>query len=278
MDEENEYSKEVKTYYSWNDRKFHSMFGFSKNVVHSVWNKFLSYSQQSFLQNHLFWFLYLLKNYDSDDVAAQQFRISRPTYEKWVWKVADELINLDLIKMRDRFVGQKKDCYLIVDTTECLYERDTFGNIQKLFYSGKSKSHSLKYEIGVQIETGNVCWVSGPYRGSSSDITISRQSGIFDQLLQDEWVLADTAYYGEQMFLHPIKNVRNMNDVSLKNFNIQLSSIRETVEHSIGRIKKMKFCTETFRHGWEKHQQCFFIACHLLNLELVDHPVHRSIY
>ena len=126
----------------------------------------------------------------------------------------------------------------------------------------------------VQIETGNFCWVSGPYFGKIADITISHNSGILSKLLPNEHIMSDLGYVGESIFLHPFKG-----DVSSSqhNFNRQLSVVRETMEHSFGRVKKFKFCSEIFHHGCVKHQQCFFILCNLLNLEFFHHPVHKFI-
>jgi len=167
-----------------NDRKWHSMFGFSKDVTNVVWNflKTRSSSHNVFHIRYLLWFFYFLKNYSSDDVGADHFRVARETYEHWIWKVAGELADIHTIFIEDRFRGEKKDCYLIIDSTECPYERNVARSVQRYFYSGKKKHHTLKYELCVQIETGNICWISGPYYGKSADITIARASGILDQL------------------------------------------------------------------------------------------------
>ena len=75
------------------------MFGFSKKTTIEVWN-FLKgrSSHKTFHFRHLLWFFYFLKNYTSDDIGAQMFRVARSTYEEWIWRVADELKHIHTVR------------------------------------------------------------------------------------------------------------------------------------------------------------------------------------
>ena len=62
---------------------------------------------------------------------------------------------------------------MIVDSTECPIQRPC-KVLQEIFYSGKKKKHTLKYEIGVSIQTGLIVWIGGGMTGSTHDLTIAR--------------------------------------------------------------------------------------------------------
>jgi len=51
--------------------------------------------------------------------------------------------------------------FSIVDCTECLIFRSTDDATQRMFYSGKKKTHTLKYEVVVRICDGMIIWVNG---------------------------------------------------------------------------------------------------------------------
>ncbi len=108
---------------------------------------------------------------------------------------------------------------MALDTTECPIQRPSDCIIQRLMYSGKSKKHSLKYEVGVSLHTGAAVWIFGPSPGSIHDPKIARSSGILNILPVWEQVLADKAYIGEPSFLLPLKgngiNWRNGNNFSI---------------------------------------------------------------
>ncbi len=61
---------------------------------------------------------------------------------------------------------------MTLDVTECFIERPLNNIIQRLYYSGKTRKHTIKYEIGIQLQTGKIVWLSGGVPGSVHDLTI----------------------------------------------------------------------------------------------------------
>jgi hypothetical protein len=55
-----------------------------------------------------------------------------------------------------------ENVFAIVDGTECPIERPCDDNLQKNFYSGKKKKHTIKYEVAVRITDGQLVWRAGP--------------------------------------------------------------------------------------------------------------------
>ncbi len=174
--------------------------------------------------------------------------------------------------MEDRIVDQPKIVNMTLDVTECLIHRPSDNIIQRLYYSGKTRKHTIKYEIGIQLQTGKIIWLSGGTPGSVHDLTIVRNSGLISNLLPGEMVLADKAYIGETCFLHPIKPAITNEE---KQINSAISSIRETVEHTIHRIKIFGFTQQKWRHNLNLHSIAFSVICHALNIEFIVHPVHQ---
>lgn len=47
----------------------------------------------------------------------------------------------------------------------------------KRFYSHKFNGNGVRYEVGVCIATGDIVWISGPFRCGVNDLTGSREGG-----------------------------------------------------------------------------------------------------
>ncbi len=50
--------------------------------------------------------------------------------------------------------GIFRDVSTIINATKCFVERPADYEIQKVFYFGKKKKHTLKYEVGVHVTDG----------------------------------------------------------------------------------------------------------------------------
>jgi len=57
----------------------------------------------------------------------------------------------------------------------------------------------MKYEIGVSFGLCHVCWVNGPWKGAAADPTIAKHSGLKENLLENEVVMADKIYWGDRL-------------------------------------------------------------------------------
>lgn len=83
------------------DRTVRACFGASLSVICSVWiliEQPCSYAR-GMRRRHLLWALHFLKVYDSESASATYFRISRPTWRKWVWEIIGLLNQLDLVSI-----------------------------------------------------------------------------------------------------------------------------------------------------------------------------------
>src|SRR4051812_31917762 len=112
---------------------------------------------------------------------------------------------------------------LVLDATECEIQRPSDYVTQKRFYSGKSKMHSVKYELGVQIVSGLICWLAGGCPGSVHDYTVTKNNGLLSCLLPGELVLADKGYVGDASIVTPVRSPANDTEWDT---NVALSSVR----------------------------------------------------
>ena len=120
----------------------------------------------------------------------------------------------------------------------------------KRFMSHKFKSNAVKYEVAVCIQSGNIVWINGPFRGAESDITIARQS-LIDALDEDEMVEGDGGYDGEEF------RIKIPADATSEEEKIMKQNARSRHETCNKRFKIFGILKKQFRHGLDKHSSCF---------------------
>ena len=65
------------------------------------------------------------------------------------------------------------------------------------WYSHKFKGPGVRYEIGLNIQTGDIVWANGPFAcGAYLDKKIAKEEGLEDCLEDGEWYIADAGYRG----------------------------------------------------------------------------------
>ena len=128
--------------------------------------------------------------------------------------------------------------------------------------SHKFKGAGVRYEIGIAIGTGIICWVHGPFPcGEWPDIRIARDALIY-MVDDNERMLADGGYSdAQQYFITPT----GRHDFSDRQATVARAQ-HETVNT---RFKNFGCLRQFYRHQRKDHCH-FFRACALIvNLELV---------
>ena len=123
----------------------------------------------------------------------------------------------------------------------------------KSWYCYKFKSSGVRYEVGVCIVTGNICWINGPFQpGIFNDIKIF-QRDLKHRLLAGEQVIADQGYRGEPLFARiPDEQLDTPEET---HFNQRARSRQENVNRF---FKNWKCLSQTFRHDIKKHCVVFW--------------------
>lgn len=153
------------------------------------------------------------------------------------------------------------DYLAIVDATEQRTERAKRYAVQKLYYSGKRKTHTIKTQIVVS-ETGRIRHVADSVPGATHDLTLLRQSGVQDALPEGVTVMGDTGYRGLQNDF-PTRSValpyrpKDKQQLTLeeKFHNHLISRIRVVVENTLCQMKHFQALVTRFRHRLAIHSQ-----------------------
>jgi len=174
---------------------------------------------------------------------------------------------------------------LIVDGTECAIQRPLTYELRKLYSSGRNKEnthgrYSLKYTVAVQVVSGRICYVAGPEAGSVSDITALRKSGLEELLDENEIMLGDKGYQGEEVCLTPFKGKKHQLAPNELAFNQVIASVRQKVECLFKRMKSYQVLEEQFRCETQKHKAIFNVIANITNISIERSPIwlHTNFY
>jgi hypothetical protein len=159
----------------------------------------------------------------------------------------------------------------VLDGTTCPINRPN-SLLQRWFYSGKDHRHCIKYEVGVDVENGRLVWVGGPVPGSVHDMKLAKLFGLLDNLMDDEYILADKGYIGEWNIITPVKNPQTLLEYILSHL---ISSLRWIVENVLARIKGFRCLSTKWRHSIDLHFIVFYVVCEIVNVDMINRPVRR---
>lgn len=270
-----------------NMRVFRDLFGMHPESIANIAHEILDNASKV---RDLLMTLHYLKCYPLVHVGSLQWGLHHRTYMNRILEMLHLIDGNLTIELSDRKYhpplsnrGLFAGIHLIVDGTVCPINRPS--NTEDMLYhlSGKHKSVCIKYEVGVNVVTGEIVWVGGPIGGSVHDMLLLRMGGLLDRMEPGEKMLADKGYVGEDesdKILTPTKRDRGMEErdlpveVQLRNRKIQ--NVRVLVEHSIGRIKRFSILRDRFRNVLEMHGMVFRVCCKLTNLDLVYFPLRNA--
>lgn len=152
---------------------------------------------------------------------------------------------------------------LITDATEVRCNRPKRHEIQKQYYSGKRKCHTLKTQITIS-KNLRIVNVSKTYPGSVHDKKIIDTEKTLDKVCSNVPHWFDKGYQGlqkdyqEHYNILPIKRKpkRKLSELA-KELNKMQSKIRVPVEHVFAKLKRFKICSQVFRNPFHKFNQIF---------------------
>lgn len=117
----------------------------------------------------------------------------------------------------------------------------------------------MRYEIGLTVQKGDICWVNGPFEcGSNTDIVIFRKN-LKARLGSGEYIIGDGGYGDircvQKNGLHGIQ----------KRYHCMIRARHETVNK---RLKEFNILRNTFRHCLKKHGVCFHAVANITQIVL----------
>ena len=170
------------------------------------------------------------------------------------------------IKLDKRFAGDRcNQCLLTVDGTDYQIQEPWpfVKEVNKKWFSHKFKAAAVRYEIGIGIWTGHICWFHGPFPAGMPDVSIFRIK-LKQKLGCREKVLADFGYKGDAKVSLP-------DDGAIGHDNrVGSSQLRGRHETINGKLKRWGVLRQLFRHNRNKHH-VVFKACITLTQLLLDY-------
>ncbi len=153
-------------------------------------------------------------------------------------------------------------------------------DLQKPYYSGKKKCHTLKNQIGIRPD-GLILAVSESVPGGANhDSTLLRNSGLLDALSAEEAAMMDKGFdgihkdYPDRKLYLPYKARRNHPlTEEQKAYNRHLAKYRIVVEHTMAQLNVFAVLAQKYRHARHNHTQVFRIVASLVNRRIAQCPL-----
>lgn len=234
----------------------------------------------SSIEDKLLFILFYYRQYPTQEVQGFFFGMSQAQANEWVHRLSG-MLNQALgseLQLPERRPARLEAVLLacpslefIIDGTERAINRPKDKAKQKLYYSGKKKSHTVKNNLIVE-RKGKVVYLSGTYEGKRHDKKIADEEG--HRFPAGSKLLQDTGYQGYRpdgvTILQPKKKPRGGElTATEKIINRAISSLRVEVEHQIGGVKRCQIVVQKFRNRVENFvDDVMETACGLHNFRL----------
>ena len=238
-------------------------------------------------RDHMLLTVVWLRVYPTHEVLGYLFGVDEVTAGRSIKRVLPILEQAGRDTMRMPDPGKKRRRKLddlLRDTPELAVVIDSFEQRVRRpkdkaeadgYYSGKKKQHTLKRQVVVDEETGQVVDTSQSVRGPTADINLLEQSGLMERLPRGVGGIGDLAYVGIEK-LHPQGlgatprrkprgQPRPPEDVA---YNTAFSRRRIIVENTIGRMRRYQSIAQTDRNHRQLHGERVAAVAGLVNRQL----------
>lgn len=227
-----------------------------------------------------------LRQYPTYEVLGYLFGVSDSTAWRYVQHVLPVLEQAGRDSMRlpkpgkrgkrlDDLLKDTPELAVVIDSFEQRVQRAQERQEADQYYSGKKKQHTLKSQIAVDENTGEIVDVSPSVRGPTADIKLLEQSQLLQRLPEGVGAIGDLAYIGIDK-LHPQGlaaaprrkprgKPRPEEDIA---YNTAFSRRRVIVENTIGRLRWYEALTHMDRHHRRQHESRVVAVAGLVNLQI----------
>jgi hypothetical protein len=226
-----------------------------------------------------------LRHYPTQPVLGYLFGVSQAVVSNYLAHVLPVLEQAGRDTMRlpdpgrkrrrslDQLLATLPELVVLIDSFEQPVQRPPGEAAQKPYYSGKKKAHTLKSQVSVDQDSGQIVHVSDSVPGSTADLTLLDHSGLLALLPEGVGGVGDLAYTGlakrHPLGLCPRKKPtgrdRPPEDVA---YNTAFSRFRIPVEHTIGRMRRYQALTLPDRHHRLLHTERVVAVAGLVNRQI----------
>ncbi len=236
------------------------------------------------MEDKLLFILMYLRKATTQDIFGEVFGIPQPVVNMWIHVLHpclnQTLVDLDMIPARtasDLETGNDEIKVYFQDGTERPIRRPKDQDIQRTYYSGKKKCHTVKNNVLVNAQ-GKIVLLTATCEGKKHDKRISDEAEF--TLPEDSVLYQDTGFQGFALagvtILQPKKKPRGGElTAEEKEHNYEISRIRIRVEHAIGGVKRYRIVKDRLRN-WKQGFRDLVMetCCGLHNFRLDFRPWH----
>jgi DDE superfamily endonuclease/Helix-turn-helix of DDE superfamily endonuclease len=228
-----------------------------------------------------------LRTYPTNEILAYLMGVSDSTISRVLARMLPllEAAGKDTMRLPDP--GRKRRRQLddllrdtpalavVIDTFEQRVQRCKDRDAADAHSSGKKKQHTLKSQVAVDEETGQIVDVADSVPGPTADITVLEQSGLLARLPEGVGGIGDLAYVGidklhpKGLGASPRRKPRGKDRPPEDSaFNRAFSRRRIVVEHRIGRMRRYQSLNQTDRHHRQNHSARTRAVAGLVNRQI----------
>lgn len=226
-----------------------------------------------------------LRQYPVHEVLAYLFGTSSPAVSRYVAHVLPVLAQAGKDTMRMPDPGRKRrrsldvllketpELVVVIDSFEQKVQRPAQRAARDGLYSGKKKMHTLKSQVVVDEDTGEIVDVSDSHPGPMADVKLVEQSGVLERLPSGVGAIGDCGYQGihdwHPLAYSPRKKPRGKDrppeDVA---YNTAFSRRRIIVENTLSRARRYQSISQTDREHRRHHAARVRAIAGLVNHQL----------
>jgi len=238
-------------------------------------------------RDHLLLTVVWLRVYPTHEVLGYLFGVSDSTVSRLIQRVLPVLEQAGRDTMRMPDPGKKRrrtldsllqdtpELAVVIDTFEQRVQRPRDPDEADGLYSGKKKQHTLKSQVAVDEETGQVTDIAARVAGRKADIKLLEESDLMNRLPEGVGGIGDSAYqsiadlHPQGLGASPRKKPRGKprppEDVA---YNTAFSRRRIIVENTIGRMRRYQSITQTDRNHRQLHTPRVIAIAGLINRQI----------
>ena len=236
------------------------------------------------IEDKLLFILIYLKQGATQEMHGTLFDMHQPDANRWIHLLHpclnQALAALDALPVRDAeaFVPEEEELAIYFhDGTERPIPRPKDKELQKEYYSGKKKQHTVKNIVIINTQS-EICFLTTTCEGKKHDKKATDEAGY--SFSEGSVLFQDTGFQGFHVegviVIQPKKKPRGKElTPEDKENNRLISMIRIRVEHAIGGVKRYRIVKDKIR-CWKKgfRDKVMETCCGLHNFRLNFRPWH----
>ena len=261
------------------------------------------------MRDHLLLAVVWLRQYPTNEVLGFLFGVSDSTVSRLVSRVVPLLAKMGKDQMRMPDLGRKHrrtlddllreipELGVVIDTFEQSVQRpksksrtrdnrDNRDNTEAdKWYSGKKKRHTVKSQLGVDRNSGEIVDVGESVPGPTNDLSLLKATRLLDRLPEGVSGEGDLAYVGiatlhpQKLGFTPRKKPRGADKYRPRGvdkerppediaYNTAFAKSRIVVEHTILRMRRYQALWQTDRHHRKGHTERVAAVAGLVNRQI----------